>query len=107
MLCVHKIYRKKYLNLFNPSQTIYRRKGTVYLLRSITMVLDAFTSLKSTLAEFPVLSLSQSHRPYLIDTDASAYSLEDVLLQEQNDINLKVWTTMIYQSWLLNKSKPN
>lgn len=56
---------------------------------STAQTLEAFNTLKSKLEETPVLDHLHSHRQFMIDTDASAYALEAVHFQRQNDSNLE------------------
>ena len=47
----------------------------------------AFETLKTRLIWPPVLALRKAGRPYMIDTDASAYQLGATLLQQQDEEN--------------------
>ncbi len=50
---------------------------------------EAFETLKRKLISPPVLALPKRGRPYMIDTDASAYQLGATLLQQQDPSNPK------------------
>lgn len=43
-----------------------------------------------------VLVLLEAHSPYMIDTVASPYRLEAVLLYQQNDSNINEWAKITY-----------
>ena len=47
--------------------------------------LEAFETLKRKLVAPLILGLPKANRPYMIDTDASAYQLGAPLLQVQNE----------------------
>ena len=49
--------------------------------------LRSFNDLKQRLVHPPVLALPKPDRPFLIDTDASAYQLGAALLQQQDENN--------------------
>ena len=67
--------------------------------------LHAFEGLKSRVISPPILSLPQYGRPYMIDTDASAYQLGCTLLQEHEGAN--DWRPVGYWSYLLKDSERN
>lgn len=66
--------------------------------------LEAFETLKLRLISPPVLALPRPDRPYLIDTDASAYQLGCTLLQEQEPDQ---WSPVGYWSYSLNSAERN
>ena len=47
--------------------------------------MEAFETLKERLISPPILALPKAGRPYMIDTDASAYQLGATLLQQQDE----------------------
>ena len=61
-----------------------------------TAAVDAFETLKRKLISPPVLALPKRGRPYMIDTDASAYQLGAALLQQQDPSNPKEWVPVGY-----------
>ena len=68
---------------------------------------EAFEMLKRKLISPPVLSLPKRGRPYMIDTDASAYPLGATLLQQQDPSNPKEWVPVVYWSKTINSEKQN
>ena len=64
--------------------------------------LEAFETLKRKLVAPPILGLPKANRPYMIDTDASAYQLGATLLQQQNE-----WTPIGYWSKMLTDCERN
>ena len=62
----------------------------------------SFEDLKAALCSPPVLALPIRDRPYMLDTDSSAYQAGVVLLQQQDDENPKSWATIGYWSRSLN-----
>jgi len=69
--------------------------------------LAAFEQLKRQLTSPPILALPQQGRPYMIDTDASAYQLGAVLLQQQDDDRPNDWQPVGYWSYTLNAAERN
>ena len=67
--------------------------------------LKAFEDLKARMIALPILALPRYGRPYVIDTDASAYELRCTLLQEHDEAN--DWRPVGYWSYSLNNSEPN
>ena len=57
---------------------------------------DAFETLKRNLVTPPILGLPKANRPYMMDTDASAYQLGATLLQQQNETEPNEWTPIGY-----------
>ena len=60
--------------------------------------LEAFETLKRKLVTPPILGIPKVNRPYVIDTDASAYQLGATLSQQQNETEPNEWTSTGY--WL-------
>ena len=69
--------------------------------------LDAFGTLKRKLVAPPILGLPKAYRPYMIDTDASAYQLGATLLQQQNEKEPHEWTPIGYWSKTLTDCERN
>lgn len=67
--------------------------------------ITAFNELKSRMISPPVLCLPRLGKPYLLDTDASAYQLGCTLLQEQDEPG--DWRPVGYWSYALNESERN
>jgi len=63
---------------------------------------EAFNALKALLVNPPVLVLPKIGKPYMVDTDASAYQVGCSLLQEQEDGD---WHPVGYWSRALNKAE--
>ena len=55
-------------------------------------------TLKSRLISPPILALPKAGRPYMIDTDASAYQLGATLLQQKDENRPKDWVPIEYSS---------
>ena len=62
----------------------------------------AFETLKERLTSPPVLALPKTGRPYIVDTDASAYQLGSALLQQQDD---DVWKPVGFWSYSLTDTE--
>ena len=67
--------------------------------------LQAFENLKKCIIALPILALLQYGRPYMIETDASAYQLGCTLLQEHDKLN--DWRPGGYWSYSLTNSERN
>ena len=67
--------------------------------------LQAFEALKERMIYPPILALPRYGRPYMIDTDASAYQLGCTLLQEHEEA--KDWRLVGYWSYSLSDSEHN
>ena len=59
--------------------------------------LQAFEALKERMVSPPILELPRYGRPYMIDTNASAYQLSCTLLQEHEEAN--DWRNVGYWSY--------
>ena len=68
---------------------------------------EAFETLKRKLISPPVLALLKRGRPYMIDTDTSAYQLGAKLLQQQDPSKPKEWVPVEYWSKTLNSAEQN
>ena len=69
--------------------------------------LAAFEHIKHALVNPPILALPQHDKNVMLDTDASAYQLGAVLLQQQDPDDDKSWKPVGYFSKSLNKSERN
>jgi len=67
----------------------------------------AFETLKARLTSPPILALPKVGRPYMIDTDASAYQLGATLLQQQDADRPNDWVPVGYWSRTLNDAERN
>ena len=67
----------------------------------------SFEELKARLNAPPILALPKANRPYMIDTDASAYATGAVLLQQQDEDDPTSWATVGYWSKTLTKEQRN
>ena len=67
--------------------------------------LQAFEDLKASMIAPPILALPRYGRPYMIDTDASAYQLRCTLLRKHNEANDR--RPVGYWSYSLNDSERN
>ena len=63
----------------------------------------AFQELKARLTSPPILALPKANRPYMIDTDASAYAVGAVLLKQQDEDDVTLRATTGYWSKTLTK----
>ena len=68
--------------------------------------LQAFETLKRKLVTPPILRLPKTNKPYMIDTDASAYQLGATLLQKQNKTKNE-WKRIGYCSKTLMDTERN
>ena len=69
--------------------------------------LEAFEHIKDALVNPPVLVMPRHDKNIMVDTDASAYQLGVVLLQQQDPEDDKSWKPVGYYSKSLNKSERN
>ena len=69
--------------------------------------LEAFETLKRKLVAPPILGLPKASRPYMIDTDASAYQLGTTLLQQQKEAAPNEWAPIGYWSKTLTDCERN
>ena len=67
----------------------------------------AFETLKARLISPPVLALPKAGRPYMIDTDASAYRICATLLQQQDEDKPNDWAPIGYWSKTLTDTERN
>ena len=69
--------------------------------------LEAFETLRERLSTPPVLALPKPGRPFLIDTDASAYQLGAALLHQQDETNPNDYVPIDYCSKTLSETECN
>ena len=69
--------------------------------------LEAFETLKPKLVTPPILGLPKANRPYMIETDASAYQIGATLLQQQKETEPNEWTPIGYWSKTLTDCERN
>ena len=67
----------------------------------------AFETLKARLISPPILALPKTGRPYMIDTDASAYQLGATLLEQQDEDKPNDWVPIGYWSKTLTDTERN
>ena len=69
--------------------------------------LRSFEELKARLTSPPILALFKANRPYMIDTDASAYAIGAVPLQQQDESDHTSWAPIGYGSKTLTEEQRN
>lgn len=93
---VYRRFIKGFPHITSPLTEATKKDAEVDWDRPSQEQLDALQTLKYRLASPPVLTLPVADRPFMIDTDASAYSVGAVLLQQQDPKNNTSWATVAY-----------
>ena len=84
---VYRRFVPKYSDIARPLNSMLRKDAEPDWEKPTDEQTRAFETLKTRLISPPVLALPKAGRPYKIDTDASAYLLGAVLLQQQTKEN--------------------
>ena len=84
-----------------------RKDFEPYLRSPTTEELEPFETLQRKLFTPPIRRIPKANRPYMIDTDASAYHLGATLLQQQNETEPNEWTPIGYWSKTLTDCERN
>ena len=101
---VYRRFVKDFSKIAKPLTDMTRKDAKPDYANPTEAQLTAFETLKARLVSPPILSLPRHGRPYLLDTDASAYQLGCALLQEQEDGE---WSPVGYWSYSLNDAERN
>ena len=104
---VYRRFIKDYSKVARPLTAMLRKDATPNWDDPTASERSAFEELKERLTSPPVLVLPKRDRPFMIDTDASAYQLGAVLLQQQDEANPSVWSPVGYWSKTLNDAERN
>jgi len=86
---VYRRFIQKFATIAHPLNEMLRKDAQPDFDNSAEDQVRAFETLKCRLMEPPVLELPQRNRPFMIETETSAYQVGAVLLQQQNDENPK------------------
>ena len=104
---VYRRFVKNFLGIAKPLNKMLRKDANPTWDDPIPAAVEAFETLKRKLISPPVLALPKRGRPYVIDTDVSAYQLGAALLQQQDPSNPKEWVPVGYWSKTLNSAEQN
>ena len=96
-----------YLGIARPLNAMLRKDAEPDWDSPTNDELEAFETLKRKLVTPPILGLPKANRPYMIDTDASAYQLGATLLQQQNETEPNEWKPIGYWSKTLTDCERN
>ena len=102
---VYHHFVKAFEKIAWPLMDMWRKDADPNFDNPTTLQLHAFEKRKSRMISPPILSLPRYGRPYMIDTDASAYQLGCTLLQEHDGANH--WRPVGYWSHSLKDSERN
>ena len=102
---VYRRFVKGFAKIAHPLTDITRKDSEPDYDNPTEAQLKAFEDLKARMIAPPILALPRYGRPYMIDTDASAYQLGCTLLQEHDEAN--DWRPVGYWSYSLNDSERN
>ncbi|CDF39628.1 Ribonuclease H (fragment) [Chondrus crispus] len=102
---VYRRFVKGFSKIARPLTDITRKDSDHDFDNPTKVQLQAFESLKAAMISPPILALPRYGRPYLLDTDASAYQLGCTLLQEHDEPN--DWPPVGYWSYSLSDSERN
>ena len=98
---VYRRFVKDYSKIASPLSDMVRKNAGNDWHNPTKEQLHSFEELKARLNAPPILALPKANRPYMIDTDASAYAIGAVLLQQQGrttpppSVNVTVvWATL-------------
>ena len=104
---VYRRFVKDFSKIAKPLSAMTQKDANPQWDDPTEMQLDAFETLKRKLVSPPVLALPMPNRPFLIDTDASAYQLGAALLQQQDDENPNDYVPVGYFSKTLSDTERN
>ena len=99
---VFRRFVKDFSKIARPLTTMTRKDASPDFANPSDEQLRAFETLKERLTSPPVLALPKIGRPYVVDTDASAYQLGCALLQQQD---VDVWKPVGYWSYTLTDTE--
>ena len=98
---------KDYSKIASPISDMLRKNAGNDWHNSTEEQQSSFQELMARLIAPPSLALPKAHRPYLIDTDASAYAIGAVLLKQLEENDPTSWATIGYWSKTLTKEQRN
>ena len=93
---VYRRFVKAYAEIARPLNTMLKKDASPDWTNPTDAQTNAFETLKTILVSPPVLHLPKAGRPFMIDTDASAYQLGATLLQQQNEDKPNEWVPIGY-----------
>ena len=102
---VYRRFVKGFAKKARPLTDMTRKYSDPDFYNPTELQLQAFENLKKCMIAPPILALPRHGRPYMIDTDASAYQLSCTLLQEHEEPN--DWRPVGYWSCSLSDSERN
>ena len=95
---VYRRFVKNFSGIAKPLNEMLKKDANPTWDDSKLAAVEAFRTLKRKLISPLVLALPKRVRPYMIDTDASAYQLGATLLQQLEPSNPKEWVPVGYWS---------
>ena len=104
---VYRRFVKNFSGIAKPLNSMLKKDARPSWDNPEPEAVEAFETLKRKLISPPVLALPKRGRPYMIDTDASAYQLGATLLQQQDPSKPKEWVPVGYWSKTLNSAEQN
>ena len=104
---VYRRFVKGYAKIASPLSDMLRKDAARDWDNPTEEQSRAFEELKARLTSPPILALPKPGRPIMVDTDASAYAVGAVLLQQQDEDDLTSWATIGYWSKTLTKEQRN
>ena len=104
---VYRRFVTVYSGIARPLNAMLRKDAEPHWDSPTNDELEAFETLKRKFVTPPILGLPKANRPYMIDTDASAYQLGATLLQHQNETEPNEWTPIGYWSNTLTDCERN
>ena len=102
---VYRRFAKGFAKIARPLTDMTRKDADPNYDNPTAAQVQALEDLKSRMIAPPIFALPRYGRPYMIDTDASAYKLGCTLLQEHDGTN--DWRPVGYWSYSLNDSERN
>ena len=93
---VYRRFVKDYSKIASPLADILRKNASNDWQNPTEEQLRSFEELKARLTAPPILASPKANRPYMIDTDASAFAIGAVLLQQQDEDCPTSWATVGY-----------
>ena len=104
---VYRRFHKNFSGIAKPLNDMLKKDANPTWDDPKPAAVEAFETLKRKLISPPVLALPKRGRPYMINTDASAYQLGATLLQQQDPSKPKEWVPVRYWSKTLNSAEQN
>ena len=104
---VYRRFVKKYSDIARPLNSILRKAAETDWENPTDEQTKAFETLKARRISPPILVLPKAGRPYMIDTDFSAYQLGATLLQQQDEDKRNDWVPIGYWSKTLTDTGRN